>query len=102
LSGSLGDCAVQDILKFAGVTLIIHISGDDNPAPEAGVFFKYFWMNPNFRHSNLTFLIDPPNEYFRKIREFDPFYHPYFAGSKSKYHMEPCCSAFFLRRLFNA
>jgi hypothetical protein len=30
------------------------------------------------------------------------YYHPSFAGSKNKYHAEPFCSAFFLRRLFNA
>jgi hypothetical protein len=36
------------------------------------------------------------------MREFNLFYHPDFAGSKSKYHVEPCCASFFLRRLFNA
>jgi hypothetical protein len=50
LVGSLCDCPIQDVFKFVGVTLIIHISGDDNPAPEGGVFFKYFCMYPNFSH----------------------------------------------------
>jgi hypothetical protein len=53
--GGLGDCAVQDARKFFVVTLVIHISGNHNSTPEGRVFFKYFFMNPNFRHSNLTF-----------------------------------------------
>jgi hypothetical protein len=57
LSASLRDCAFQDVSKFAGMSLIIHISGNDNPAPESGVFFKYFWMNPDLRHGSLTLKI---------------------------------------------
>jgi hypothetical protein len=56
LLGSLRDCAVQEVFKFVVVTPIIHISGNDNPAPESGVLFKYFWMNPNFRHGSLILM----------------------------------------------
>jgi hypothetical protein len=54
LLGGLGDCAVQDAREFFVVTLIIHISGNHNSAPEGRVVFKYFFMNPNFRHGSLT------------------------------------------------
>jgi hypothetical protein len=30
------------------VALVIHIFGDDNPAPEGGVFFKYFKSHADF------------------------------------------------------
>jgi hypothetical protein len=56
LLGSLCDCAVQEIFKSVVVTLIIHISGNDNSAPESRVLFKYFWMNPNFRHGSFVLM----------------------------------------------